>query len=63
MLDLLPPNFYLFAAMKSQLKGQHFISADEVKDEMTAALESILEDNFQQCILMAKCMVAQGYDV
>jgi hypothetical protein len=41
--DLLLPDFYLFRIVKSQLKGWHFSSADEVKYAMTAALKSILE--------------------
>jgi hypothetical protein len=45
-LDLVPSALFLFPKIKEILKGRHF---DDIRSNMTAALKSIPQNQFQNC--------------
>jgi hypothetical protein len=48
VLDLSPPDSFLFVQLKRVLKGQQFMSAEEVIAKVRALTE-VLENGFQEC--------------
>jgi histone-lysine N-methyltransferase SETMAR len=48
-LDLAPSDFFLFPKIKEILKGRHFDDIDNVRSNMTAALNSVSQNKFQNC--------------
>jgi hypothetical protein len=47
--DLAPCDFYLFPKIKSVLKGTHFLSVEDVKVKTTEILNSLTENDMQNC--------------
>ena len=47
--DLAPNDFFLFPKIKEILKGRHFVDADDIRNNTTAALMSIPQNHFQNC--------------
>jgi transposase len=47
--DLSPCDFYLFPKIKSVLKGTHFLSVKDVKVKTTEILNSLTENDMQNC--------------
>jgi transposase len=47
--DLAPCDFYLFPKIKSVLKGTHFLSVEDVKANTTEILNSLSENDLQNC--------------
>ena len=63
--DLAAADFYLFARLKSALKGRRFCDATDVIKNATKDLQSFLQNGFQECfqrlyIRWQKCIVAKG---
>jgi len=47
--DLAPNNFFLFPKIKEILKGRHFDDIDDIRNNTTAALKAIPQNQFQNC--------------
>jgi len=47
--DLTPSDFFLFPKIKEILKGRHFDDIDDIKNNTTAALKAIPQNQFQNC--------------
>ena len=47
--DLTPSDFFLFAKIKEILKGMHFDDTDDIRNNTTAALKVIPQNQFQNC--------------
>jgi len=47
--DLAPSNIFLFPKMKEILKGMHFDNIDDIRNNTTAALKAIPQNQFQNC--------------
>jgi len=47
--DLAPSDFFLFPKVKKILKGWHFDDSDEIRSNTTAAMKTILQNQFQNC--------------
>ena len=63
--DLAPCNFYVFPKVKLQLKGQRFISIEEIQAESQQVLNTLTRADFSECLQEWKnrwdrCMQAQG---
>jgi hypothetical protein len=63
--DLAPCNFYLFPKIKSVLEGTHFLSADDAKVKTIEILNSLSENDLQNCFehwqhCMLLCVNSQG---
>jgi hypothetical protein len=48
-LDLAPSDSFLFPNIKKILKGRHFDDIDNIRNNMTAALKAIQQNQFQNC--------------
>jgi len=48
-LDLAPSGFFLFPKIKEILKGRHFEDIDDIRNNTTAALMAIPQNQFQNC--------------
>jgi hypothetical protein len=49
MLDLAPSDFFLFPKLTEILKGSHFDDIADIRSYMTAALNAIPQNQFQNC--------------
>ena len=63
--DLAPCDFYLFPKIKSVLKGIHFLSVEDVKVKTTEILNSLTENDMQNCFecwqhRMQLCVNSEG---
>ncbi len=63
--DLAPCDFFLFPKMKSYLKGTHHGGVEEVKEAVTAVLNSLTPEDFQGCFegwerRWKRCVELQG---
>jgi hypothetical protein len=47
--DLAPRDFSLFAKIKEILKGRYFDDIDDIRNNTTAALKAIPQNQFQNC--------------
>ena len=47
--DLAPSNLFLFLKIKEILKGKHFYNSDDIRSNITAALKTIPQNQFQNC--------------
>jgi hypothetical protein len=47
--DLALNDFFLFQKIKEILKGRHFDDIDDIRSNMTAALKTIPQNQFQHC--------------
>jgi len=47
--DLAPNDFFLFLKIKEILKGRHFDDTDDIRNNTTAALKAIPQNQFQNC--------------
>jgi len=47
--DLAPCDFYLFPEIKSELKGTHFVSVENMKAKMAEILNSLKECDLRKC--------------
>ena len=47
--DLSPSDFFLFSKIKEILKWRHFDDIDDIKNNTTAALKTIPQNQFQNC--------------
>jgi len=47
--DLAPSDFFLFPKRKEILKGRHFDDNDDIMSNTMAALNAILQNQFQNC--------------
>ena len=47
--DLAPCDFYLFPKLKSQLKGHHFGTMENIRKILTDELTTLRENDFQYC--------------
>jgi transposase len=61
----LPCDFYLFPMIKSVLKGTHFLSVEDVKAKTTEILNSLSENDLQNCFerwqhRMQLCVNSEG---
>ena len=45
--DLAPSDFFLFPKIKEILKGRHFDDTDDIRNNTTAALKAIPQNQFQ----------------
>jgi len=48
-MDLVPSDFFLFPKIKEILKGRHFDDTDDIRNNTTAALKVIPQNQFQNC--------------
>jgi histone-lysine N-methyltransferase SETMAR len=48
--DLAPNDFFLFSKIKEILKGRHFDDIDDIMSNTTAALNTIQQNQFQNCL-------------
>jgi hypothetical protein len=48
-LELAPSDFFWFLKIKEILKGKHFDDIDDIRNNTTAALKAILQEQFQNC--------------
>ena len=60
--DLAPCDFFLFLKIKSALKGTRFESVDAVKAKATQLLNSITQDDLQDCFQQWKIFIEQCRD-
>jgi hypothetical protein len=51
MLDLAHSDFFLFTKVKEILKGRDFDDTDNIRNNTTAALKAIPQNQFQNCFL------------
>jgi hypothetical protein len=63
--DLAPCDFYLFLKIKSVLRGTHFLSVEDVKAKTTEILNSLSENDLQNCFerwqhRMQLCVNSEG---
>lgn len=63
--DLSPCDFFLFPKLKSYLKGHHFGTIENIKENVTAQLKDIPVSAFQHCYeewenRMKRCVASQG---
>ena len=47
--DLAPSDFFLFPKIKKILKGRHFDDIDDIRNNTTAVLKAIPQNQFQNC--------------
>jgi len=47
--DLAPNDFFLFSKIKEILNGSHFDYIDDIRNNTTAALKAIPQNQFQNC--------------
>ena len=47
--DLAPCDFYMFPKMKLQLKGQCFVSIEEIQAELKQVLNTLTPADFSEC--------------
>jgi hypothetical protein len=45
--DIAPNDFFLFPKQKEILKGRHFDDIDDIRNNITAALKTIAQTQFQ----------------
>jgi hypothetical protein len=48
--DLAPSDLFLFPNLKKVLKGRHFDDIDNIRNNTTAALNTIPQNQFQNCL-------------
>jgi hypothetical protein len=48
--DLAPSDFFLFPKLKMKFKGRRFQMVDEIQAESQAALNTLGENYFQECL-------------
>ena len=48
--DLAPSDFFFFSKLKVKLKGQRFQTLEEILAELQAVLNTLREDDFQECL-------------
>ena len=63
--DLAPSDFFLFPKIKEILKGRHFDDNDDIRNNTTAALKAIPQNQFQNCFerwtrRWHRCIASQG---
>ena len=63
--DLAPCDFSVFPKMKLQLKGQHFVSTEEIQAESQQVLNMLMPADFNECLQKWQncwdcCIQAQG---
>ena len=63
--DLAPSDFFLFPKIKEILKRRHFDDTDDIRNNTTAALKAIQENQFQNCFegwtrRWHQCIPSQG---
>jgi len=63
--DLAPNDFFLFPKVKEILKGRHFDDIDDIKNNTTAALKAIPQNQFQNWFegwtrRWHRCIASQG---
>jgi len=63
--DLAPSAFFLFPKTKEILKGRHFDDIDDNRNNTTAALKAIPQNQFQNCFVgwskhWYRCIASQG---
>jgi len=51
--DLAPSDFFLFPKLKMKLKGQRFQTVEEIQAESQAILNTLQENDFQECFRLA----------
>jgi hypothetical protein len=47
--DLAPSDFFLFPKLKMMLKGRRFQTVEEIQRELKAILNTLGENDFQEC--------------
>jgi transposase len=47
--DLAPCDFYVFPKMKLRMKGQHFMSIEEIQAELQQVLNMLTPADFNEC--------------
>jgi len=60
-----PSNFFLFPKIKEILKGRYFDDIDDIRSNTTAALKTIPQNHFQNCLegwtrRWHRCIAPQG---
>jgi len=63
--DLAPNDFFLIPKIKEILKGRHFDDNDDIRNNTTAALKAIPQNQFQNCFEgwtrhWCRCIASQG---
>ena len=63
--DMAPCDFFLFPKMKKSMKGRHFASIEEIKEESLRQLKAISSSEFQKCFndwkkRWHKCIISEG---
>jgi hypothetical protein len=63
--NLTPSDFVLFLKAKEILKGRHFDDTDDIRNNTTAALKAIPQNEFQNCFeawtrRWHRCIASQG---
>jgi len=63
--DLTPSDFFLFQKIKEILKGRQFDDIDDIRNNTTAALKAIPQNQFQNCFegrtrRWHRCIASQG---
>ena len=63
--DLASSHFFLFPKIKEILKGRHFDDNDDIRNNTTAALNAIPQNQFQNCFegrtrRWHRCIASQG---
>ena len=48
--DLAPSGFFLFSKIKEILKARHFDDIDDIRNNTTAVLKAIPQNQFQNCL-------------
>jgi len=63
--DFSPCEFFLFQKVKSEVKGHHFGSTEDIQSSVTQVLNDIPQNAFQKCYKQwqhrwKRCVQAQG---
>jgi hypothetical protein len=63
--DLAPYDFYVFLKIKIRLKGQRFVSIEEIQAESQQVLNTLTPADFNECFqkgqnCLDRCIQAQG---
>ena len=63
--DLAPCDFCMIPKMKLRLKGQHFVSIEEIQAESQQVLNTLTPEDFSECFQKwqnhrDRCIQAQG---
>lgn len=63
--DLAPCDFWLFPKVKAAMRGKHFESIQDIKEAVTAQLDTLTKEDFQHCFAewqerWDKCVQSEG---